>query len=92
MNDFLKRAGENYARYIMQGYTHHPNPHTTEIEQFLSRMPNSVDYDMAESFFANGMGYPFNRRQIRSITHYAQAFARRFRDEYYCLLANQNTL
>ncbi|GEM_PF-1800883 len=92
MNDFLKRVGEYYAYYIMRDYTYPPNPRTIEIEQFLSRMPNSVDYDMEESFFANRNGYPFNRRQIRSITHYAQTFARRFRDEYYCLHANQNTL
>ena len=90
MNDFLNRAGEYYANCLMQDYTYPPNPRTIEIEQFLSRMPNSVDYDMTESFFAKGMGYPFNRRQIRSITHYAQKFARRFRDEYYCFHANQN--
>ncbi len=84
MNDFLKRAGEYYANCLMQDYTYPPNPRTIEIEQFLSRMPNSVDYDMVESFFANRNGYPFNRRQIRSITHYAQKFARRFRNDYYC--------
>lgn len=61
MNDFLKRAGEYYANCLMQGYTYPPDLRTTEIEQFLSRMPNSADYDMAEFFFAtNGIGYPFN--------------------------------
>lgn len=92
MNDFLKRAGEYYAYCIMQDYTYSPDPRTIEIEQFLSRVPNSADYDMVESFFANRNGHPFNRQQIRSITRYAQKFARRFRDEYYCSLANQNVL
>lgn len=93
MNDFLKRAGEYYANCLMQGYTYPPDLRTTEIEQFLSRMPNSADYDMAEFFFAtNGIGYSFNRRQIRSITRYAQIFACHFRDGYYCSLANQNVL
>lgn len=93
MNDFLKRTGKCYASCLMQDYTYPPDSRTMEIEQFLSRMPNSVDYDTVESFFANRVPPPlFNRQQIRSITHYAQKFARRFREDYYCSLANQNVL
>lgn len=91
MNDFLKQAGECYAHDLMNGYSYPSNIQTQEIEQFLSRMPNSQDYDAIENFYLHRQP-PFNRRQIRSITHYAQDVARRFRNEFYCSLARQNAL
>lgn len=92
MANFLKRAGEYYAHNLMQGYTCSPNnTQTQEIEQFLSRMPNSQDHDTIENFYLHRQP-PFNREQIRSIARYAQDFARRFRNEFYCSLVRQNAL
>lgn len=91
MNDFLKRAGECYAQNLMNGYTYPSNTQTQKIEQFLSRMPNSQDYDTIENFYQHRQP-PFTRQQIRSITRYAQDFACHFRNEFYCSLARQNAL
>lgn len=92
MSDFLKRAGEYYAYDLMRGYTYPMNsPQTQEIEQFLSRMPNSQDYDAIENFYLHRQP-PFNRHQIRAIAHYAQDFACRFRNEFYYSPVKQNAL
>lgn len=95
MSDFLKRVGRDYALSIMQGYVYPPNQRTEKIEWFINHVLYSQDYDDVGNFLnrnANRYMHQFNRQQIRSIAHYAQYFARRFRDELYCSLAKQKVL
>ena len=94
---YLKQAGNYYADYIMQGYEcpqdGEPNAITRNLENFMSHKLNSYDYDQIERFFRQYRHIqPFSRRQIRSIAHYAQEFARYIRDHYYCSLAVQGRI
>lgn len=94
---YLKQAGYYYASCIMQDYECPqdgvPNEKTRDLESFMSHKLNSYDYDQIERFFRQ---YPptqlFNRRQIRSIAHYAQEFARDIRDHYYRSLVLQGRI
>lgn len=95
--EYLKLAGYYYASCIMQNYECPqdgvPNEKTRDLEYFMSHKLNSDDYNQVEKFFIQySSTQPFNRRQIRSIAHYAQEFARYIRNNYYRFLVVQGRL